>query len=196
MTFCSLNSSYICFSTSLSWSRKKIARMSLRPLKTLQTMKVLVTRAKRVRAVAAATMAVTTAKLLGAMGVLRRLTSWARCLSELCAPSRLPMYILYIRLVFLNSCFVNFNLRRSCKLDLRRTWCHYGFIAIKCLLVAKRGACSKKLIPNKISPIFGLKLRLSFLWDASIFLHFSCFVRRKVLHPRLRVPRGFRRRNS
>jgi hypothetical protein len=102
---------------------------------------------------------------------------------------------LHIHLVFLNNCFVNFNLRRSCKLGLRRTWCHYGFIKIKCLLAAKRGACSNKLIPNKISLIFGSKLRLSFLWDASTFLHFSCFVRRKVLHLQLHVPRIFRRRS-
>jgi hypothetical protein len=40
--------------------------------------------------------------------------------------------------------------------------------------VAKRGICSRKLIPNRISLIFGSNLRLSFLWDASIFLPFSC----------------------
>jgi hypothetical protein len=102
---------------------------------------------------------------------------------------------LCIHLVFLNSCFVNFNLRRSCKLGLRRTWCHYGFIVTKCLLVAKRGVCSTELIPNRIFLSFGSKVRLSFLWDASILLPVSCFVREKVLHLRTRVPRRFRRRS-
>jgi hypothetical protein len=49
--------------------------------------------------------------------------------------------------------------------------------------VAKHGACSNKLIPNKISPIFGSKLRLSFLWDASIFLHFFLFYKKEISSP-------------
>jgi hypothetical protein len=61
--------------------------------------------------------------------------------------------------------------------------------------VAKRGACSNKLTPNKTSLIFGSKPRLNFLWAVSIFLPFSCFVRRNVLHPLLRAPQIFRRRS-
>jgi hypothetical protein len=42
------------------------------------------------------------------------------------------------------------------------------------LLAAKRGTCSNKLIPNKISPIFDSKLCLSFLgcFDLSSFFLF------------------------
>jgi hypothetical protein len=71
----------------------EIARTSLRLPKSLLPMKILAIRAKGIRAAAAATMTVTMAKLLGAMRVLRRLTSWARCLPELYTPSRLPLYI-------------------------------------------------------------------------------------------------------
>jgi hypothetical protein len=44
------------------------------------------------------------------------------------------------------SCLVNFNLRRSCKLGLRRMWCRWEFIAETCLSVAKHGVCSKRPI--------------------------------------------------
>jgi hypothetical protein len=50
----------------------------------------------------------------------------------------------------------------------------------KCLLVAKHGDYSKRLIPNKIFPIFGSRFRLGFLWDASIFLLSFFIVRRRV----------------
>jgi hypothetical protein len=106
---------------------------------------------------------------------------------------------LYIHLVVvfcLNKLFfVNFNLHRSCKLGMRRTWCLCEFIATKCLSVVKHGACSKRLIPNRIFPIFGSRFRLGFLWDASIFFPSSCFVRRMVLVLRIQVPRRSRRRS-
>jgi hypothetical protein len=40
----------------------------------------------------------------------------------------------------------------------------------------------KQAHPKQDFSDFGSKHRLSFLWDASIFLHFSCFIRMKVLH--------------
>jgi hypothetical protein len=69
----------------------------------------------------------------------------------------------WIHLTSLNKCFVHFNLRRSCKLGLRRTCCRYEFIGIGCSLVVKRGACSSEHILNKTFPIFGLRPRLNFL---------------------------------
>jgi hypothetical protein len=61
--------------------------------------------------------------------------------------------------------------------------------------VAKRGVCSNELIPNRIFPIFGSRLHLSFVLDASIFLPFSCLVRRWILQVQVQVPRRFRRRS-
>jgi hypothetical protein len=101
--------------------------------------------------------------------------------------------LMYIHETFLNKCFVYLNLRRSCKLGLRRTCYHCEFIGIICSLVVKRGICSSERIPNKIFPIFGLKPRSSFLYAVLISPRFSYFVRRFVprrllLHPR-RFPR-------
>jgi hypothetical protein len=75
---------YICFPIFLSCTRKKIARISLRPPKGLLPVKILAIRAKGVRAAAAAAAvaamrAATTGKLLGSMKVLRRWTSRIRC---------------------------------------------------------------------------------------------------------------------
>jgi hypothetical protein len=136
-------------------------------------------------------------KLPGMKKTLRRLILRNRNFRNI-RPSRLFAYIcIFMGFVTFTktSCFVNFILRRSCELGLRKTWHHYGFITIRCLLVATRDACSKELIPNRVSPIFGSRLRLSFLLDASIFLPFSCFVRRGVLQVQLQVPRRFRRRS-
>jgi hypothetical protein len=83
---------YTCFSTFLSWSRKETAGKALRPLKTLLTMKIQATLARRARA-AAVTVGVMTTKLPGTKRILRRLILWIRCLPELFAPSRLLLYI-------------------------------------------------------------------------------------------------------
>jgi hypothetical protein len=69
-------------------------------------------------------MAVMATKLLGMKKILRRLTSWTRNFPKHSPFVAVPVY-LYIHLVVvfcLNKLFfVNFNLRRSCKLGLRRT---------------------------------------------------------------------------
>jgi hypothetical protein len=76
---------------------------------------------------------------------------------------------------FPNNCVVKFNLRKSCKVGLRRMRYLCGFIVETKWLVAKVGGCSKKLILSVTFPIFGLKFLWIFRYVALICpLFFQC----------------------
>jgi hypothetical protein len=63
------------------------------------------------------------------------------------------MWIRGLRTLIWTFCLANLNLRRSCKVGLRRMWYLCEFIMGIWLSVAKLGDCSRKLIPNEIFPI-------------------------------------------
>jgi hypothetical protein len=127
----------------------------------------------------------------------RRLTSPAEYCRNIC-PSWRFMYICKIIRLWcfvLTICLVIFNLRRSCKLGLRRMCCHYKFIMETCSLVVKHGVRSKSLTLNEIFLISGSKFRLNFRWIASIFLRFSFFVKMRAPLLRTQALQGFWRRS-
>jgi hypothetical protein len=94
--------------------------------------------------------------------ILRRLTSPVDIAETFAPCGVLYKYVKLYGYDVRTSCFVNFNLRRSCKLGLRRMCFHYEFIVETCLSVVKHGVYSKRLIQSKISPVFGLTSHLNF----------------------------------
>jgi hypothetical protein len=127
--------------------------------------------------------------------ILRRLTSPVDFAKTFAPCGVLCKYVKLFGYDVWTSCFVNFNLRKSCKLGLRRMCCHYEFIVETCLPAVKHGVCSKRLTLNEIFLIFDLKFHLNFRWIASIFLHFSFFVKTRAPLLRTRALRGFWRRS-